>query len=279
MGGEATKFLSKYTSKWNAANIWKNVGAEAKMGTYGRLASMASRNERLQNFAANWKVGELALKGVRSVASDYNKKTDEQVKKKTEFAESLGYNQRDMNAAQLRLRTAQSNLASAKARGVTGAALDPYEDAVGTAKRAASQVETRRKEAYAHRISHKTAGLVGSTDTLLTMVGRRDKLAAAKIQIPVIEKQLTQRKESLKETQNEIKQLTAAIRNNPVPAGSLPGTVVQTPAQTAELTRLQIEEQHKLFGISSRTPGTPTAPAPGSVNYLEQQLDTLKLLK
>lgn len=267
MGGEATKFLGKYTSKFNAANIWKKVGSEAKMGSYGRLASMASRNEHLQDFASKWKVGELALKGVRNVASDYNKKTEAQISAKTQFADSLGYNQRDMNAAQLALRTAQSNLASARATGILppGQTMQDLERAVGQAKGGIGNVESKRKEAYARKTESRTAGLLGSTDTLLLKISRRDKLAAAKMHIPVLEKQLTARKDSLKETRDDLKQLTNAIRNNQAGPGmnNIAGLGFATAQQQTDLNNLRNDEVNKL----------------ATVNGLEAQLDQYKLIK
>lgn len=278
LGGAATGWMDKTMARFNAASIWKRVGSEAKMGSYGRVASMIGRSEHLQNFAANWKVGEMALKGVRSVASDYNKKTDEQIKKKGEFAESLGYNQRDMNAAQLRLRTAQRELSSAKVRGLTGTALDPYEATVGAAKGGIAEVENSRKMAYGKRVESPTAGFIGSSDNLLLKMSRRDKLAAAKIQIPVLEKHLAGRKKSLEETQADIKQLAANIRNNPSGVGTVdvPGVIgfKATKTQADEMTRLQGEEVKKLGD-----PANPKYQEGNTVNDLERRIDDLKLRK
>ncbi len=253
------------TALWKgvgAGAIWKGVGNWTKdrawRETGGRAASKVATSEKFKDLASRYKVAEFALKETRGVAKGYDEKLDKQVKSKTEFSESLGHDQRAMNAAQARLRTAQSNLASAKAAGAAPGVITNLENQVGAAKGGITTVENARKQSYATRIG--TRGIT-DVDTLWLKVARKNKVAAAKVQIPILEKQITQRKESLKETRDDIKQLTNAIRNNPAGAGVAAGA--PTAAQATQLAQLQRDEVNKL----------------NTINGLEASIDTLKLIK
>ncbi len=85
--------------------------------TGGRGMSKLANSEGFRNFAANNKLGEFALKGTRGVAQSYNAKLDKQVKARTEFAQSLGVDQKAMNTAQSHVRNLKQQLATAQAAG------------------------------------------------------------------------------------------------------------------------------------------------------------------
>jgi len=256
------KGMRDKTRQWTRRGLER--GAQGTyQGTVGRAASALSRSEGLHNFAANWKVGGGILTGLKATGAGYEKKLDAQVKARTEFADSLGYDQRRMNAEQNLLRQHQARLARAKQ---AGAPLGNIFNDIAASKDRIRVLESSRADAYANRVNSR------SIDTLYSKRARKNKVGAAKIQIPILEKELKQQSESLSETRQDIKQLVSAIRNNPGGGGVAPGTA--TPAQTAELTRLRGEEVNKLNGV--RGVGTATA---NGVNILQNQIDALKLIK
>ena len=74
MGGEATKFLSKYTKKWSAQNIWKNVGgwtgSQAGSRTLGRVAYSANQSRPMKYLASRLPaIGGLASSGLSKVST------------------------------------------------------------------------------------------------------------------------------------------------------------------------------------------------------------------
>ena len=255
IAGKSISLLDSASKKFSSGAIWgkaRDYGQAGALGAWkntgGRAASKLAQNEGLKNFASKWKAGEVLLKGTRATAAGYDKKLADQVKSRTEFADSLGVDQRALNQAQTTLRGAQQTLASARAAGAAPAAIAAAEAAVGAAKRGVSNVENQRKQSYAGRTDS------GSLDTLFLYTARKNKVAAAKVQLPILEKQLAQQKESLKETRDDIKQLTNAIRNS---------ATGPTAAQTTELNRLQNEEATKI----------------NRINTTEDQIDLLKLVK
>ncbi len=234
MGGPATDLFKKTIDKWDAGKIWGNIGGKAWGGTYkntvSRAASAISRNEGLKNIASKSKVGELALKGIRGTASDYNKTLEGQVEARTKFAESLGYNQNAVNTWEARVRDLGGQLRALDDTPANAAARATLQNDIKNAKRIIGEMKLERKEQYMERIDRK------SPDTLWTKVARKDKKAAAKIQVDVYESELKDKKESLKEVRADIKQLQAAIRNNPAVNGNPAGTA--TDAQQREIDKL-----------------------------------------
>lgn len=246
--------------------IGKTAGRWSYQGTVGRAASKIADTEMFKDAAARSRIAAVALKGTRSAASGYNATLDKQIKEKTAFADSLGFNQKKMNAAQVALRAAQQNLATVVAAGGSNptaaqqAAITAAEARVGAAKGAVTNVELERKKNYGGYIAG-TPPITGSVrrrsaDTLYMFVARKNKVASAKIQLPILEKELAAKKDSLKELRQDIKQLINAMRAAPTPPGP-------TPAQQADLTRMQAEEINKV----------------SSINTLEAHIDKLKLTK
>lgn len=256
-------------NKLGALAVWKKVGnwsgKAAYQNTISRGASAISRSEGLKDLASRSPIGALALKGIRGAASDYDKKLGAQVKSRTEFAESLGYDQNAMNTAQSYLRNLNSQLAQAQA---TGAPTGTLKAAIGNTKRAITDLENRRKQTYVDRTSQRSFGVLGSADTLFTKISRKDKVSAAKLQIPIIQDQITKYKDDLKDTKSDIKQLQQAITNNPTGTGTIAipaigPTAMATPTQKAKLDQLLADQV------------THT----NNINTQEALIDQLKLIK
>ncbi len=217
MGGWATGWLGKSISKWDARKIWGDIKNKAPASVWnntgGRMSSKLAQSEGLKNFAGKSVFGELALKGVKGAASSYDKKLDAQVKSRTEFANSLGYDERaiqkikndskqliDQEAAMERLERSRGNIAAA----------DMHKANVESLKKQTSvAIENKKRErqaSYAKRIN------TGSPETLFSKVARKDKVAAAKINIEIWQKQLDKKKEAVTELKKDLKQVEVDIR-------------------------------------------------------------------
>jgi len=273
MGGMATSWIDKtgLTGKQIWGRVGSTVGKWSHQGTVGRAASQVAEMEGFKNLASKSRVASLALKGTRAAASGYNATLAGQVKDRTAFADSLGADQKSVNAAQGRVRTAeqalaaaQSALASAATPGavaIATAAVASAKRARGVAKSNVTTVQNQRRADYAGVTN------TGSVDTLYTYVARKNKVAAAAIQIPVLEDRLTREKDDLKGTRDDIKTLSNAIRNNP--AIGTPGTTGHVPAGTA--TAAQAAQIVALRGDEVRQVG--------EVNVTEAAIANLKLVK
>jgi hypothetical protein len=236
MGGSATSLANKWTSgfrKWSTGKL-KSGGAASWRYSAGRGASAIARTEGFKDFASKSRIGGLLLKGTRGVAGGYEKVLEGQVKTKTQFGESLGYDQNQMNTAQSYLRGLQTQLAQAQAAGTPTANL---KTGIRNAKRAIDDLENRRKQDYSSTVNTR------SVDTLFTKIARKDKVAAAKLQVPIIQDRITRHKEDLKDTKADLKQIQQAIINNPAGVGTVPmpaigPTAVATPAQQTKYNQL-----------------------------------------
>ena len=237
VGGVATDIGKKYSGTFQgwAQKRLGTAGRGAWMYTGGRAASAVSRSERLKNFAGNSQVGEYALKGIRGVAGSYDKKLKSQVESRTDFAESLGYNQGTVGRWESRLRSIRQQMGALPS--------DPRRD---TAEQAATRRDLKRDADDTERIIREQKGARKESfmrrtdkpqiDTLWTKVARKDKKAAAKIQADIYEARLKEQKDDLKDIKNDIKNLENAIRNNPSVGNAAAGTANEE--QRAELTRL-----------------------------------------
>jgi hypothetical protein len=241
MGGMASSWID--TKKYGAEGIWGGIRGWARrnayQGTISRGASAISRSEGLKDFASKSRVGALALKGIRGAASDYNKKLEGQVKARTDFAESLGHDQSVVNRWESRLRSIKhqlNTLPDTPANAAARAALNRDKD---DTERIISERKNERKKQYMEAIDSR------SVDTVWTKIARKDKKAAAKIQMDIYEGELKEQKDDLKDIKGDIKQLESAIRNNPAGPGVAAG--IATAAQQSELTRL-IGKRDRLQG-------------------------------
>ncbi len=225
--------LPEWAGKVKAGDIWGKVGGWARQNSWaytgGRAASSIARSDRLKDFAASSKVGEIALKGIRGAGASYGKKLDEQVKAKTDFAETLGHN----NQAILNLESRLRNLKRQRDRLPSDANTDtPAQAALRTSLR--DQINTTetdigvqkdsRKQSYANRTN------TSSPETLWTKVARKDRKAASKVQADIYENRLKDEKDDLKDIKSDLKAIEGAIRNTDNGAGNA--------VQNAERARL-----------------------------------------
>jgi hypothetical protein len=246
LGGMGKK-LTGWAGNVGADKLWAGMGASAYRGTLSRGASAISRSDTLKNIASRSVVGELALKGVRGVAKNYNENVEKQVKERTAFSASLGYNQAEMNDAQSALRTHQAHLARAKAAGLPTGLINTQ---IRIARRSIASIENRRADDYSRGIENTPA-----PTSLFMRASRANRVAAAKIQIPILEDRMKQENDTLKGTKDDIKQLQKDIRNNPAGTAGAAGSVLisalgpavyATAAQAQRLTDLQQDEVDQL---------------------------------
>lgn len=235
MGGLATGWLGKSISKWDARKIWGDIKDKAPASVWnntgGRMSSKLAQSEGLKNFAGKSVFGELALKGVKGAASSYDKKLDAQVKSRTEFANSLGYDERAVlemkRSAQNKIDEALKQEARARTMGNTAAAGRYADHAKQLKKQLAIDIANKQKERQANFASRINTG---SVETLFSKVARKDKVAAAKINIDVWQKQLDKKKEAVTELKKDLKQIEVDIRRQQ--AAGLPVSPVNQNAKT-----------------------------------------------
>jgi hypothetical protein len=241
IGGGAVKFIN--ADKIGAAGMWRGTrnlswwGAkQAYQGTVARGASAIARSEGLKDFAGSSLLGGAVLKGVRGVANPYEKKLATQVKTRTEFADSLGYNKDAVNRWESRLRNIKAQREALPDIPANTAARADLKRDIDDTERIIKEQKNARKENYADTVDSR------SVDTLWTKVARKDKKAAAKIQAGILEGHVKDKKDDLKDVKADMKSLQAAIRNNPaIGTAGAAGYVAAgtaTAAQQAEITRL-----------------------------------------
>ena len=245
--GWASSRLTSY-AKAMPKNAWMYSG--------GRAASAIARSEGFKDVASRaglvGGIGRMALKGTRGVAGDYNKKLDSQVKSRTDFAESLGYDERKVAKMEKDLRKQKADKASfmslaaaATAQGNTGqaAVYEAYANAlkpsINSMESAIDNKKIERQASYSQDLG--SWGPLSAAQTLWTKVARKDKVAAAQIGTKVWEKQLTSKKDDLKEVKADIKQIEHDIqRRAPARPGQPPPP--PTAAELAALSKLKARE-------------------------------------
>jgi len=277
MGGYTSEILGKLTDKFDARKIWRNIGGRvdslsrqgasgAWQNTGGRAASAIIRSEGFKDWASKkgvvGAVGRVALKGTRGIATDYSKRLKDQVDKRTEFAESLGFDEREVSRMEADLRQQKQTQATLKAAGNTAAssALDAPIRALE------SDIINKKKERQASYASDlNTKGVISGAQTLWTKVARKDKVAAAKINVGVWQKQLEAKKKDLDEKKADLKQVETEIRRN--------DGVANTKQQEA-LDRLR----PKILAMTSNLAHGGNIADMG-VNDLQNLIDQTKLIK
>ncbi|MES2216120.1 MAG: hypothetical protein V4481_02380 [Patescibacteria group bacterium] len=246
LGGVATEWVSKSklgqtASKWGSKQIWSDAGAGTYKGTVGRGASWLARSETFKDIASRSPVAGTMLRGVRGVAGDYDKKLSEQVKARTEFADSLGHDVAAVNKWESRLRSLKLQRDRVNAEPVPAdprlAALQAdqkreLKNDIDDTERIISEQKNRRKQSYANETNQ------GSKDTLWTKVARKNKKAAAAIQAGIYEDRLKGEEDDLKDVKADLKALENAIRNNPADPANNRQAGQPNPEQTRELNRL-----------------------------------------
>ena len=260
LGGDVVKVGNNFANsvkKWGQGAL-KTTGKTAWRETGGRLANSVTQNEKFKDFAGKSVLGEYAYKATRGVSADYNKKMTENVKKKTEFAESLGHDEQAARRANERLREFNARLAAEKfeyekakkindptlratAMSSSESKMSKIKADIGLTKGKITQIETARKQAYGAR-----RGEVFGVSGLYHKVARSNFAAAAKVKIDVIEKEIAGSKEDLKETKEDIKNLEKAIINSRANgANGQPGSDAQQD-KMLELRKKQSEISDKI---------------------------------
>jgi len=273
MGGKATTWLKSSMGKWDATKVWKNVGGwtedkavpGAWNNTGGRVASTLAKSKGLRDFVGPSKIGELAFRGVKRTAGTYDKKLADQVKARTDFAESLGYDEKSAYAIERHIKNLSEQLAQAKTRN-DQPAIAMLEDGIKTQRINLSNLKKERQVAYAERLQDTTG--IGGAQTLWMKVARKDQVAAAKINVDVWQKQLELKKTDLTETKNDMrdveKDIKADIRQNGVASGE----------NIAEKARLQVK-----IDKLTRNPTHNNNIIDMGTNDLENMIDKSKLVK
>lgn len=240
VSGLSLKWVDKLKGSMNGLQKWATVGRLQAGGAWagrevaGRAASAVSRSEGLKNWAGKSFVGEMALKGIRKTGVGYDKKLETQVKARTEFAESLGYDQAAVGRWESRVRSLKQQLNTMPDNEENRDARADLKRDLEDTERIISEQKTNRKEEYMRRIDKPMV------DTLWRKVARKNKKAAAKIQVDIYDTQLKDLKDDLKDIRSDVKQLQGAIRNNPPMEGRAAGE--PTPAQQTELNRLTAKQ-------------------------------------
>ena len=224
-------------SKWVGTNAWRESG--------GRAANAFSNNERLKNFASKSVLGELALKGTRAAAGDYQTNLDKRTKGRTDFVESLGHDNAKMSAEQKSLRYLKNELAAEKAK---GSAADPtlvaeLGNSIKSSNENISKIENERKTTY----YKKRQGVRG---LFYNVADKSQVNAAGAIELGIKEKQLTKAKEKLKETESDIRELQKQITSN---QGNRRGGGAGTPnpAQAAKLNGLLTDQSNHTAAVNA----------------------------
>lgn len=278
MGGMATDKLSGLINKWSAKNVWGNVGTWTRdtapsavwKNTGGRAASVLAQSEGLKNIAARSGLGGLVLKGVRGAASSYDKKLESQVKARTDFANSLGYDEREVKKLEKHVRELYDKEREARAAGRIAEA-DMYKQRAELRKKNVGiMIANKKKERqadYAKRIGSKGLDL-DSASTLWTKVARKNKVAAAKINIDVWQKQLDKKKEDLKELKRKLEVVERDIRNDI--------------ARTGQASRPNADEKTKLEDKIDKMTTNPNHNdniSDMGVDDLQDKIDEAKMIK
>lgn len=243
--------LGGAVKKFGAGAVWKTVGSRigtsSYQGTVGRAASKIAQTEGFKDLAArNSMVGKVAgwtLTGTRAVAGSYDKKLGEQVGRRTQFAESLGYDQEAVNTQLGNIRNVRAQIASGA---ITQAAGDVQIRAINNA---ITNIKNQRKFGYATRINTR------SIDTVYMKRARKNKVAAAKIHVDVWEADLKDRKDDMKALRGEITNVQNQIN-------AQPGGVATGPQGLA------------LAGLQTRQTALQT-----TIDNLERQIGDAKLVK
>ena len=208
LGGMATSLAGKWThgvKNWARGAITRG-GAAAWTNTGGRAASAIARSEGLKDWAGSSIFGGAALKGIRKVSGKYDKKLGDQVKARTDFAESLGHNADRVNRDETDLRNLKREQSRLRSIGDTTGAKALDTNIKNTESRIES-IKNERKLAYAERINTPSA------ETLLLKIARKNKVAAAKIQTEILKKQLEKENKSLEKLREEIKNTNTKLEN------------------------------------------------------------------
>ncbi|MEI6304498.1 MAG: hypothetical protein WCP09_00560 [Candidatus Taylorbacteria bacterium] len=249
--GSMTKKVKGWTTsglKAGASGTWNNTG--------GRVASSIAKSSAFQDYASRSKIGELALKGSRGVATNYNRSLDAKVKAKTEFAESLGYNREAVETHEYRINNLRKRQAILRSRGDNDGA-KALDNEIKTIEQDITAVKDQRKTRYAERAGN----------SLWSNVSRSNKVAAAKISIETTQKRLEAENKSLEKVRDDIKSTNTArenLKNKIINQGGM-GTIMR-----------EQQEQMDKYDVKIRDLSAKEANQIGTVGSLESDLSNYK---
>lgn len=219
MGGWSTSLISDWTKKFNALSFWKGVGNWSRTTAWNQTGSRAANyignRESVKNFAAKSGIGQFALTNLNKAGKSYSSLLDSQVKARTDFANSLGYDEfaveKIKKEAKELLREEQFMEQSERSRGNIVAANMHKNNIENIKKQMSQQINSKKKERqtnYAERIESRFA----NPETLFMKIARKNKVAAAKINIDIWQKQLDKKKEELGDLKKDLKVIETDIR-------------------------------------------------------------------
>jgi hypothetical protein len=215
VGASTVQGWSKGLQKWGTNKLkagGKAIGAGAYTNTMGRLASKVSTSEGFKTFAAKSIFGDLALKGVQKAGAGYDSKLQRQIKSRTDRAEVLGYDKQAYMAEQQKLYDLQVARNNDRIQnGMSEKDLDiKYKGQMNRVKDRMRELKVERKKQYAERIGSGILGKnskLGQASTLFTKVARRNKVAAAKLNIDVLKSRMEKLEGDIKDDKAEFKAL------------------------------------------------------------------------
>lgn len=254
VSGGVLKFINvDKLGSWAVLGGARKVGNLSYQNIISRGASAIARSENLKSMASRNSFAGAALKGIRGIATPYEGKLSAQVKARTEFADSLGYNKRQVAFNETEVRDLQRQQSILRSRGDSKGA-DDLNSKISQIKGKIENTKTERQLAYAQNIN------APQIDTLWTKVARKDKAAAAKIESDIINKQLESAKKSFDKAQEKIGEIQKNIDSlqQSISTGSArdPEKTKDTIAElTKKIPKLQekgTEELEKINNIESR---------------------------
>lgn len=208
VSGGVLKFIkADKMGSWAVLGGARKVGRLSYENTIARGASALARSEGLKDIASKNLFAGAALRSIRGVATPYEGKLSAQVKARTDFADSLGYNKGQVAFHETELRDLQRQQSIIRSRGGPTAEADAkaIDSKIAQIKGKIENTKNARQLAYTESIN------TPQVDTLWTKVARKDKTAAAKIEGDIIKKQLESAKKAFEKAQDKINETQKTI--------------------------------------------------------------------
>ncbi len=198
VSGGVLKFINvDKIGAWGVLGGAKRVAGLSYQNTIGRGASAIARSESLKNVASKNSLAGATLRSIRGVATPYEAKLANQVKERTEFAGSLGYNKKQVAFHEIELRDLQRQQSILRSRGDSDGAKS-LDSKISQIKAKIEETKNVRQLNYAEDIN------TPQVDTIWTKVARKNKTAASKIEGEIIKKQLESAKKDFDKVQEKI---------------------------------------------------------------------------
>lgn len=237
MGAMGTKFadgmVKGLTDKiyGQPGYIWKQTGS--------RVASKLVESDRFKDIAANYKVGEWALRGTRGIAKNYDEQLEKQKKYRTSFSESLG---EDPNIAKYKtiLAGQKAQLKAARDRKANPGVISQLEANIAKINKDIADVSNKRQQAFAGRTNTR------SVDTLWLKVARKDKEAAGEIQNKIKKDEIEGIKKKMESDRTNLSRLEAKLKASSKGGGKGEDLSTEEAAELDELRTNMSKNQQKI---------------------------------